>query len=351
MDLTNRTIWQHSAGDGKRDYADICIKWNVALVGPGWQGAWPECQKDLQKEVSSRKLTNMKLFFETVKDKDIIVLRIGTGAVSAVGEVVGGYEWNDEFGDIDGWDIQHVRRVRWLWKQEGESKQFPAYTMKRGDTTQQLTSHEVIEWLKGLEIPEQAYKRSIPELPPANVSSKVTLEQVSEYLFNIGVSSNSIEILVREISELSRIANWYWHANEPASERETVAYLVVPLLRSLGWTPQRMAIEWNAVDVALFEKLPRNNENLTVVVEAKKKGDGCLSAQSQAEGYARDKVSCHRLIVTDGIRYGVFTRSEGKFKLHAYLNLTEMRNSYPIYGCGGTKDALSAMTPEWNPIE
>jgi len=34
--------------------------------------------------------------------------------------------------------------------------------------------------------------------------------------------------------------------------------------------PQRMAIEWKHVDVALFDKLPRNDKNTCVVVEAKK---------------------------------------------------------------------------------
>ena len=70
------------------------------------------------------------------------------------------------------------------------------------------------------------------------------------------------------------------------SEFETVAYLVVPLLRHLGWTPQRMAVEWNRIDVALFDAMPRANDNLAVAVEAKKRDDSCLSARGQAEGYA-----------------------------------------------------------------
>ena len=43
-----------------------------------------------------------------------------------------------------------------------------------------------------------------------------------------------------------------------------------------------MAIEWNKVDVALFNQLPRADENLGVVVEAKKKDNSCLTAKSQA---------------------------------------------------------------------
>lgn len=69
-----------------------------------------------------------------------------------------------------------------------------------------------------------------------------------------------------------RIAGWYGRTEIQPSERETVAYLVVPLLRSLGWTPQRMAIEWNRIDVALFDALPRQDDNLVAAVEAKKNG-------------------------------------------------------------------------------
>src|SRR5216684_1647323 len=43
-----------------------------------------------------------------------------------------------------------------------------------------------------------------------------------------------------------------------------------------GWTPQKMSVEWNQVDVALFSELPRNDEHLHVVVEAKKMDNSCL---------------------------------------------------------------------------
>jgi hypothetical protein len=68
---------------------------------------------------------------------------------------------------------------------------------------------------------------------------------------------------------------------------------------------------------------------LQVVVEAKKMGNSCLTAISQAAAYAEGKAACHRLIVTDGLRCGVYTRAErNPFKLHAHLNLTRLRNDY-----------------------
>ena len=47
---------------------------------------------------------------------------------------------------------------------------------------------------------------------------------------------------------------------------------LIELLRALGWTPQKLAIEWQKVDAALFGRLPRSSENLLAVVEAKRKG-------------------------------------------------------------------------------
>lgn len=116
----------------------------------------------------------------------------------------------------------------------------------------------------------------------------------------------------------------------------------------MGWTPQKMAIEWNNVDIALFKQLPRKDEHLNVVVEAKKKGNSCLTTFSQAQAYADGKVNCGRLIVTDGLRYGVYIKKNEVFDLYAYFNLTRLRDSYPIYECYGATKALVAMTPEWN---
>ena len=190
----------------------------------------------------------------------------------------------------------------------------------------------------------------VPELIPlpASKNREVKFETVSEFLFDHGVSSISIEILSKEIDELIRIARWYQKFDEPPSESETLSYLVVPLLRALGWTPQKMAIEWNNVDVALFNTFPRENGNLSVVVEVKKKGNSCLRALPQASTYAEGKENCHRLIVTDGLRYGIYIKQNSEFKLHAYFNITSLKDSYPIYDCHGVYEALKVMTPEWN---
>ncbi|MBI3666997.1 MAG: hypothetical protein HY236_12390 [Acidobacteria bacterium] len=352
MEISNRRIWQQAAGDTDRDYSDICLKWDIILNGPGHLGPWPMCESALRDEGwSPRKITDLRRFAVEMADGDLVILRMGTSKVLAVGQVVGPYLWCDEFGDIDGWRLQHVRRVRWLWKDQSSPKTFDTYALKLGDTTQLLAAGSPVEgWLGTLDISHEALTRPLPELPEAK-QTETSIAEISEYLFDHGVASVAITNLVSEIGELTRIAKWYQRSSKP-SEHETVAYLVVPLLRALGWTPQRMGVEWNSVDVALFERLPRSDATLQIVVEGKKMDNSCLTAKPQAMSYAHGKSGCHRLIVTDGLRYGVYVRrTRGTFGLYAYLNLTRLRRTYPAIECRGAEEALLAMAPEWKPAE
>lgn len=351
MDISGKTIWQQAAGDTNRDFSELCLKWDVILTGPGHAGPWPDCKGVLAEEGwSSKKITGIERFAEEMRDEDLVVLRIGTSTILGVGQIVGQYEWSDEFGDVDGWDLQHIRRVRWLWHGNESPKTFEAYALKWGDTTQKLNPGPVSEWLSTLVVPDESFSRPLVELPSTGKRSDISIDEISEFLFDSGVASSSITRLVDEIGELTRIAKWYQRQGRP-SEHETVAYLVVPLLRALGWTPQRMAVEWKNVDVALFDQLPRSDETLRVVVEAKKMDSSCLTDISQAKSYAMGKSECHRLIVTDGLRYGIYTRQESEeFRLHAYLNLTRLKRDYPVYECQGAEDALLAMAPEWKNV-
>lgn len=347
MDFEGGAIWQHAAGDTKREYVDLCLRWGVILNGPGELGPWPDCEESLRHEGwSSKKLTGLRRFCEEMSDGDMVVLRLGTATVPAVGVVVGEYGWYDAFGDVDGWRLQHVRRVRWHWIGH-MAKTFDAYAMKLGDTTQRLSAGMVRDWLEQL-APNQPADSVLPALPVL-AGREITHDRISDFLFDQGVASASISRLMSEIGELTRIAKWYDRSEAP-SEHETVAYLVVPLLRALGWTPQRMAVEWNHLDVALFDSLPRESGRLRVVVEAKRMGNACLAAKRQAAGYAETHAGCDRLIVTDGLRYGVYLKSpDGDFILYAYLNLGRLRDSYAVYPCHGAEEALVAMSPDWRP--
>ena len=82
-------------------------------------------------------------------------------------------------------------------------------------------------------------------------------------------------------------------------------------------------------------------------MKQKKIDNSCLSALSQAEQYTKGRKSCERLIVSDGLRYGVNFKEKNRFELKANMNLTNLREDYSIYNCPGIKDALLYMTLEY----
>lgn len=352
--------WQHSGGNGIRNYVDICLKYGVILSGPGYAGYLDdESILRLKSDgVTQEKINVLIRFRDSIRVGDFVVLRVGLTNIYGVGIVIGEYEWSNIFSDVDGWDLQHFRRVKWLMNNNDASviKSFPNMKIKRGLTTQELNSLEVIEWIKTLDLNNQN-KKELPKLPQESVS-EVSIEEISDYLFSKGVSGTTVRNLIETLSDLHMIAKWYKKVENP-SEFETQSYLIIPLLRVLGWTPQKMAIEYSVaesgdkqrIDIAIFGKLPRDSKNLIVIVEAKKIGDSCLTAYTQAAKYAKSYKLCNRLIVSDGLRYGIFVKNDTGFSLSAYMNLTSFKDNYEIYECFGIKEALWLMSPEWTDNE
>ena len=223
--------------------------------------------------------------------------------------------------------------------------------MKLGDSVQRLSeTSPVRNWIAGLEVAPEKLHRDLVSLPDSE-PKRIEISEVADYLFDRGVADSSIKALIEDLGALQRIASWYDQSGTEPSERETVAYLAVPLLRALGWTPQRMAVEWNLIDIALFGRPPRVDNNLAVVVEAKKRGKACLTAEGQARDYALQtgREECRRLIVTEGIRYGVYVKDKAdRYRLMAYLNINRMMDSYPILNCSGAAEALRLISSDWS---
>jgi predicted Mrr-cat superfamily restriction endonuclease len=127
MNIEGKTLWQVAAGNGKNThYAKQCLQQDVVVLGPGRYGAWPECKMPMLADTkaspmwTTTKAGIIKRFAEDIKPGDIVVLRVGTQYAYGVGEVVGNYGFSNQFSNVQGWDLQHYRRVRWLWHQDSE---------------------------------------------------------------------------------------------------------------------------------------------------------------------------------------------------------------------------------------
>lgn len=108
MSTTTPATWQVSAGPSSRSYANVFLKHGVALIGPGDAGAWTVDRDDAEFEGSF-----VRRFASEMSAGDVVLLRTGIAKVAAVGLVVGDYSYTNAFGDVNGWDLQHTRRVRW----------------------------------------------------------------------------------------------------------------------------------------------------------------------------------------------------------------------------------------------
>lgn len=348
-----KKYWQVAAGDNDRNNVEICLKWGVILNGPGNYGDWikDKIKYDVP-ELSSKKKADLKRFCEDISVGDIIALHVGTSNCYGVGIVDDKYQWEEAFGEVDLWDIQHVRRIKWIWKNLKNPEVFPTYTFNLGDTTQRLEqkmlqSSKLSNWVKMF---NSSTKFALPALP--KISSKIDLSEIINFLEKNGHAKTANQ-LENAMAILVPIASKYNELELDPSEAETVTYLAVPFLRALGWTHERMAIEWNNIDIALFskssqadEKSPRTNENLAVIIEAKRRGISCFSAKPQAEKYATQYKNCKKLIVTDGIQFGVYEKNNDQFELTAYLDITRLIKFCTIYDCNGACEAILAIMPD-----
>lgn len=361
MNLLGHQIWQMAAGDTDRNFADICLKWGIIVIGPGRQGHMLETKnidEILKRDgISSRMITMLKKFATEVKVGDVVVLRLGKSEIHGVGIVRGEYGWHQTLIDIDGWDLCHFYNVEWIWAKPDGKPQIFKDSLKFGDSLQLVSESDktghLLAWIKSLPEPQAIFT----QVPLPRCGKELTIDELCQPLYDYGVGLSSLSDLKDCVSELQALAKWYRTYSNNPSEHETVTHLIVPLLLALGWTPQRIALEYHQTskgraDVALYAYGNRKPEYLTAIVEAKKFQRSCLRAETQVKNYAAQDTN--RLIVTDGIRYGVFVKnSQGQFPDFptAYLNLTQLLDAYPIYGegCAGADEALWLMNADWQP--
>ena len=105
----NLSIWQLGGGPASRPYADVFLKHGVGLIGPGDAGAWKPERDDDEFEGGF-----VRRFVSEMQVGDVVLLRTGIATITAVGIVASDYMYLNQFDDVNGWDLQHARRIRWI---------------------------------------------------------------------------------------------------------------------------------------------------------------------------------------------------------------------------------------------
>lgn len=279
----------------------------------------------------------MKYFAEKVKEGDIVVLKRSSGRlweVVAVGTVKGGYTHLPAFDDVEGWDLQHCRYVEWA-KSEGWE---PMAGLARG-TFKGINKKDTIQRI------DELLKSGVikpPEQIPEPVG-KLDDEDLIDDLISHGLRPKDAEEFTQTIQRIRRLVKWYYSSGEDVKEHETQTFLIIPLLLALGWSEQRLKIEWKNVDIAFFEgPYTDRDDECIIILESKKLRAGLSPAEGQAKGYADKHPECKKLIVSDGCCYKLFERNKvGHWDYKAYLNILKPKRTYPYEPkVGGAPDVF-----------
>jgi hypothetical protein len=334
-------LWQVAAGDGTRDYADVFLKFGVILVGPGSEGNYFSNQSAYNSPDSRAYRPFMRSLAEDICKGDFVALKRPSGSrweIVAVGEVTSDYLFADVFGDVDGWDLQHCRQVRWKKpKTQTIVEGFRRGTLI-GVNHQQAIAEANQVWKDGDEV---------ASLPIPKEPEEISVDQLIDSLMVKGLPGQAAEVIAGTIWRLRRIAKWYSSHGSDVGEHEIRTFLIVPLLTSLGWAEQKIKIEWNNTDVTLFDTPYSAESKPLVIIESKRLWDGLRYAPEQAISYAQSYPTCDRFVVSDGIRYKLFKREVDQWRYAAYMNLLAPKSIHPYEeGIDGAVSFFLALIPK-----
>ena len=288
-------------------------------MGPGSEGSYFDSTEAYTDPDSWAYRPFLRTLAESVAKDDLVILKRPSGIsweILAVGKVVSDYMHCETFGDVDGWDLQHCRKVEW------RTPQNPTVIdgLRRG-TLYGVSKDEPINEVKHI----WSNGSVVAPTPIPPVEPEITVEELVDSIMVFGLSATTASTIADTIWKLRRIANWYSGHGADVGEHEIRTFLIVPLLTSLGWPEQKIKIEWNNIDVSVFDVPYSKKANPVLLIESKRLWDGLLYAPTQAEQYP----SCKLFIVSDGIRYKLYELEEFGWKYTAYMNLASPKRHHP----------------------
>lgn len=190
---------------------------------------------------------------------------IGRHHLHEIGLIASEYLYLPQFDDVNGWDLQHARRVRWYHLPAPYgfgAAVFGANPRRFG----RINVDTVI-----------TYAQRFIQSPPTDwqTAALPSLPDPEPKLSSIPESLSAIVALAHDLGRV------YWDREqfgERPCEDEMISHYAIPLLRALGWPPENIAVKWQNVDICVFRTLPRVPANIEFVIEAKRLGDGVEGA-------------------------------------------------------------------------
>lgn len=356
--MDNPTIWQIACGEAGRRYDALCQKHDVMLIGPGRYGAYERSRYGegaARKSFSSHQIGYVRSFATKVRPGDIVLLRLGHRVI-AIGQVAEkeGYQHNEAFDDVYGWDLQHTQRVMWQPRLSDELKAIQTTRdlfagRRRVPTFTAVGDATVLDPIKHL-FP-QCQIRDLADLP-APPPAPLTLDDLGEALFARGLSYSAVQQVRGALEKQRWLLRWYGQAElcpGRPKEHEVVAHVVVPLMLALGWSEQFLAVEWQRVDLAAFGGTPTDARSCRMICEAKGTTHGTQGALKQAKGYiAKLKLdACDKILVTNGGQFYLY-RGKGDDwcdEPSGYLNVLKMRRRHVFPRGTDAVQTLVDLTP------
>jgi hypothetical protein len=366
------TIWNAAAGDGKTTYMKFWADFGVFTAGPG--EPWPELHKiDVDKDYKNsvfKRHSFLKPMIDGVKKGDKVLLRNGS-TIYAIGEVTSERcDLEPRFVNVCGWDQQLFWEVRWKHLPINPKPDPKDKHRKRQWTTKELglsnrrTLHKVgkkgVDRIKEVGLWENGeYRDEVEKQWTRTLRQDWEDTRYDKASFERDCEKGDW----KKIEDVQQRCEWYKSHKGPFSEHDVRTFLTIPFLEALGWTHEKMRIEFEKKDIVLFKKPFTGNddgENIHAIIETKSFNQGVRVGRDQLKGYVAETGKDKGIIgfTTNGIAWELFETFDDKtnpddpldlekeLKPDASSRIDMLYVEHPIYKADhGAERLLKALKP------
>lgn len=335
-------VWQIAAGEKGRNYSDYFLQNDIMFIGPSHLGPG---EGDVYRGKANSSNQQVNNFCNEPIEGDVFLLRLGLEVI-AIGKLggFGHYSYSQYFSCVLGWDLCHTRRISWNSDLVSSDLRKVFSSVKQKPSFSRVHEKRIISILSKLrldELPSQSFV-------PLNLSCEdIDNETLGVELFKAGLSNKNIEDILAAMQQGERLCSWYREQSTSGrwpTEFEVVSHIIVPLLLGLGWSHQQIAVEWDKVDVALFETLPTSKGSCKIIIEAKGLGKPLGLVNQQPLDYIKKKnlSNVSKYVITDGENFFIFGKMNNDWvdEPIGYFNLSHRKRDYVIPKNSGFASSL-----------